>query len=311
MSLLERIYFFHLKVQSGQFPNTTSLTREFEISPATAYRDLAYLRDRLLAPLAFNQQKNGFFYTRRDFQLPFEDSPAITLILGLLGNIAEEAGLTDLKELQEIKQRLQGVLFPGKKEIRDLLHCEWVEKEYIKAKVFKSVLTALRDQRQLRLNYRDGTGKMSQRTVDPLKLVNYQGRWYLLAWCRKRQGRRMFHLARMLEAGQTEDAIEHTLEENDNWLTGSFGIFKGPVTELVTIRFTGTAAEIIQYQSWHPDQQIMQEKDGIQLTLPVADHRELIMKVLQFGAQAEIVAPETLRTKLQNEIHQMSRLYCK
>jgi len=309
MSLLERIYFFHAKIRAERFPNTTVLINEFEISPATAHRDIAYLRDRLLAPLAFHHQKNGFFYTRDDFQLPFEDSQAMTLILGLLGNLAEETGLAELPELAEIKKRLQGVLFPGQRNIADILHCEWVEKEQINGTIFKAVLGALREQQQLRLSYRDGSGKKSQRRIDPMKLVNYQGRWYLLAWCETRRERRMFHLARMEEVTLTGSQIGHAMEQDDSWLTDSFGIFKGPVVFHATIRFTGMAAEIVRRQQWHPDQKLEAKEDETLLSLPVADDRELIMKVLQFGSQAEIVAPKALRQRLQQEILQMSRLY--
>jgi len=309
MSLLERIYFFHAKIQAGRFPNTTVLINEFEISPATAHRDIAYLRDRLQAPLAFHQRKNGFFYTQEDFQLPFEDSPAMTLILGLLGNLAEETGLAELPELAEIKKRLQGVLFPGRRNIEDLLHCEWIEKERICGTIFKSVLAALREQQQLQLSYRSGTGEKSERRVDPMKLINYQGRWYLLAWCRERRERRMFHLARMEEATLNRAQAEHTMEEDDSWLTDSFGIFKGPIVYHATIRFTGTAAEIIRHQQWHPNQKLEEKDGGVLLSLPVADDRELLMKVLQFGAEAEIIGPEALRLRLQQEIQQMNRLY--
>lgn len=311
MSLLERIYFFHAEIKSGRFPNTTVLTDTFEISSATAHRDVAYLRDRLLAPLAFDQRKNGFFYSRDDFRLPFEDSPAMTLILGLLGNLAEETGLAELPELAEIRNRLQGVLFPGRRDIGDLLHCEWIEKETVSGAVFQSVLAALREQQQLRLTYRDGRGQKSRRRVDPMKLVNYQGRWYLLAWCRSRRERRMFHLARIEEGRRIDARTEHVLEKGDNWLTGSFGIFKGPVTYRATISFTGTAAEIVRHQQWHPDQELKENGDGVLLSLPVADDRELQMKVLQFGAQAEVVAPAELRRKLQQEIEQMNRMYKK
>lgn len=309
MSLLERIYFFHAQIQSGTFPNTTNLTHEFEISSATAHRDVAYLRDRLLAPLAFNQKKNGYFYTKNDFQLPFEDSQTVTLILGLLGNLARESGLSDLPELTEIQNKLQSVLFPGQRNISDLLHCEWSDRELIEGRIFKQVLNSLRERQQLQLQYRDGNGRVSDRTVDPLKLVNYQGRWYLLAWCRSRRGRRMFHLARMEEVKHICAATKYSMQEDDNWLTESFGIFKGPATFKATIKLTGTAAEIVRHQHWHPDQIIREDAGCIFLTLPVADDRELIMKVLQFGAQAKIIAPVTLQKRLQEEIALMTCLY--
>ena len=310
MSVLERIYFFHGRIRSGRYPNTSHLISEFEISQATAHRDIAYLRERLLAPLQFDTRKNGFYYTRDDFRLPFENSPAMTMILGLLGNMAEETGLSELPELAGIKQHLREALFPGQRNMADLIYCEWVEKELINSEVFATVLAALREQQQLQMIYRAGTGRISRRKVEPLRLVNYQGRWYLLAWCMTKNDRRMFHLARMQEARQLPVAIsQHHQDNNDDWLQASFGIFKGPATSRATIRFTGTAAEIVRHQIWHEQQKIENEQCGIRLTLPIADDRELIMKVLQFGAQAEILHPKKLRQRLAGEIGLMAENY--
>jgi len=309
MSLLERIYFFHTRIREKRFPNTTDLIQEFEISQATAHRDIAYLRESLLAPLAFNHRQNGFYSDRDDFRLPFENSPGMTFILSLLGNMAEESGLEALPEISEIRQHLRGLLFPGRGDISDILHCEWIEKEPLDSDVFRAAIAALREERQLRISYRSASGAESKRTIDPLKLVNYQGRWYLLAWCRTRKERRMFHLARILEATVREEASEHRMKKGDNWLKESFGIFKGPAKFEATLRLTGTAAEIVRHQHWHPEQKIDEDKDAILLTLPVADERELFMKILQFGSQAEILAPKRLRKKLKKEIKEMIRLY--
>ena len=310
MSVLERIYFFHGRIRSGRYPNTSHLISEFEISQATAHRDIAYLRERLLAPLQFDTKKNGFYYTRDDFRLPFENSPAMTMILGLLGNMAEETGLSELPELAGIKRHLREALFPGQRNMADLIYCEWVEKELVNSGIFATVLDALREQQQLQLTYRAGTGRTSRRKVEPLKLVNYQGRWYLLAWCLSKNDRRMFHLARMQKARLLQVPItEHHQDNIDDWLQASFGIFKGPAISRATIRFTGTAAEIVRHQIWHEKQKIEQEQDGIRLTLPIADDRELIMKVLQFGARAEILRPKKLRQRLAAEIGRMAEHY--
>lgn len=49
--------------------------------------------------------------------------------------------------------------------------------------------------------------------------------------------------------------------------------------------------------------------DGLILSLPVSDDRELQMKVLQFGGQARVVSPESLKNKLRTEIERMMRHY--
>jgi predicted DNA-binding transcriptional regulator YafY len=310
MSLLERIYAFHSRIQAGRFPNANDLADEFEVSAATAHRDIAYLRDRLLAPLKFDPRKNGYFYEQENFRLPFEDSPRIVLFLGVLSSMASEAGLETLPELQQLQKKLSSLVPAHHEHIEDLIHCEWVEVQPVDKKVFDTVVNALLEGRQLELDYMKREDQpVNRRAVDPLKLVNYQGRWYLLAWCRLRRGKRMFHLSRIQTIRMTKQQVEHQLGKGDDYLTGVFGIFKGKATFTASIALTGQAAETVREQHWHPDQQIEQTDTGILLQLPVADDRELLMKVLQFGEEAEVLAPETLRNTIKEKILSMAERY--
>lgn len=310
MSLLERIYSFHSRIQSGQYPNANDLSKEFEISPATAHRDIAYLRDRLLAPLQFDPGKNGYFYTEDGFRLPFEDSPKIVLFLGVLSSMASETGLEDLPEIAQLKKKLSTMIPNDQGRLEEMIYCEWVETEPVNHTIFATVIKGLLQGRQLKLHYLKQHGHpVKQRGVDPLKLVNYQGRWYLLAWCYLRAGRRLFHLSRMKEASLAEQTVQHRMPSDDNYLTGVFGIFKGTVQFTATIRLTGIAAEKVRLQHWHPEQKIDEQQNAILLRLPVADDRELIMKILQFGADAEVLEPLELRNQVKNKINAMARRY--
>lgn len=311
MSLLERIYYVDSRIRDGRYPNSGDLVREFEISPATAHRDIAYLRDRLLAPLAFDQRKNGYYYTDGAFRLPFADSPRLALLLGILEKMGAEAGLADLPELGQLRDRISGLLPPARKGSGDLVHCEWIETEEVAPEVFTEVLAGLRAGTRLRITYRGTGGRETAREIDPLRLVNYQGRWYILAWCLLRDARRLFHLARITSATRTETGSAHALAPDDDWLSGSFGIFKGEAATRywAEILLTSTAAEIVRYQRWHPEQRLTESKEGLHLHLPVADDRELLMKVLQFGSQAQVLAPASLRRKIQREAARMNKLY--
>lgn len=296
---------------NNRYPNSGDLVREFEISLPTAHRDIAYLRDRLLAPLAFSQQKNGYYYTEEGFRLPFEETPRLVLLLAMLHKIAGETGLTDLPELKKLQQKLSKLVNTDKRTIENLIHCEWVEIEPVESRIFADVLHALLTGTQLQISYRSPGGSLSERTIDPLRLVNYQGRWYILAWCHLRQDRRMFHLSRMSASVKSETKTEHRLETDDDWLSGSFGIFKSGSEQRyrAEILIRGTAAEIVRHQRWHPDQEITETSDGVVLSLPVADDRELIMKVLQYGSQASIIHPPELRQKVREELEKTVQLY--
>ncbi len=309
MSLLERIYYFHSRIVDNRFPNATELAGEFEVSAATAHRDISYLRDRLLAPLSFHQQKNGYYYTEEGFRLPFEDSPKIILFLGVLNTMAREAGLAALPELVQLQKKVGSLAAPGGEQLEQRIHCEWVETEPVDDAVFNTVINALLTGIQVELQYKKTETKVSSRTVEPLKLVNYQGRWYLYGWCNLRQSQRLFHLSRIVTIQPTQKAVLHQPRQDDPYLTSAFGIFKGAPQFKVTLLFTGKARDIIRHQRWHPDQVSRETQEGLFLTLPVADDREIMMKILQFGSQALVIEPKSLRKKIHDEIHKMVNLY--
>ncbi len=308
MSVLERIYFLHQRIQAGRFPNATDLVEAFEISAATAHRDIAYLRDRLLAPIAFDPKRNGYFYSSDGFHLPFEDLPRIVLFLAIVQKMAMESGLEHLPELVRLQKTLSHLLNLTSQDPADLVHCEWVEVEPVDQQIFSTVLTALTERLQLDINYRKLAGQETRRRVEPLKLINYQGRWYLFAWCGLRQADRMFHLARIATAALRSESVTHPAP-NASYLQGVFGIFKGEKRFQAVIRFRDKAAEIVRQQQWHPEQFLEEKGDCIELSLPAADDRELLMKILQFGSQAQVVAPAELKERVLEEIRKMAAAY--
>lgn len=93
-------------------------------------------------------------------------------------------------------------------------------------------------------------------------------------------------------------------------LETSFGIFQGDDDIPVTLRFTPFRARWIRKQMWHPAQTFTELPDGgIELSFPVSDFREVKMKILQFGADVEVMEPDDLRREIETEIKKMEGLY--
>ena len=93
-------------------------------------------------------------------------------------------------------------------------------------------------------------------------------------------------------------------------LADAFGLFQGKPTIAVTLRFYHFRARWVRGQHWHPHQQIREQSDGgLELTLPVADFREIKTKIMQFGADVEVLAPPELRRQIRTEIGAMQALY--
>ncbi len=309
MSLLERIFYFHQEVLKGHFPNSRTLAAQFETSIATSKRDIVYLRDRLLAPLAFSHEKNGYCYQEEGFVLPFEDSPKVVFLLAMLNKLAGEAGLEELPEVKQLEDRLSSMISPDYGKLIDRIYCEWIEVESIDHQVFECIIEGVVQRKVLKLLYRSLKGETSSREVAPQRIINYQGRWYLLADCQLRQASRLFHIARIRKAEITEKPIPPDSSPDQKLLEQSFGIFKGKPLCHAEILFTSTAAELVRHQHWHKDQTLEEVNGGLRLSLPISDYREITMKILQYGAMARVIAPPELKHKVQAEIVSMAEQY--
>jgi len=76
--------------------------------------------------------------------------------------------------------------------------------------VARALDEAVRTRRVVVLRYEGGDGDLTERAVEPAALADTGGRWYLLAWCRLRNGPRWFRTDRIREAHlTTEQAPEH------------------------------------------------------------------------------------------------------
>jgi predicted DNA-binding transcriptional regulator YafY len=311
MSQMERIYFLHKEISGKKYPNTKTIRQTFQVSESSARRDIEYMKDFLLAPIEFDRKKNGYFYASPGFRLPFENAPGIIAFLGILQKMADEAGLVGLPEVRDLRKKLMGLVSSDGRHLIDAVRFEKIEAEPVSGERLKIILDAIRDGVSISFRYHKPNGEESNRCVDPLKLLNYQWRWYLAGFCHLRNAVRIFHIPRMSDVRLTRErckVCEITNENLDALLNRAFGIFKGDDVKTVKVLFSGDATVIVREQIWHPGQKMEETPEGLVLTLPVTDFTEIMMKVLQFGSRARILEPESLRLEMAAEIEKMYQI---
>jgi predicted DNA-binding transcriptional regulator YafY len=65
-------------------------------------------------------------------------------------------------------------------------------------------------------------------------------------------------------------------------------------------------------QHCHPKQRTSEDADvRFILEIPFADHRELIMDILKFGKDVEVLAPPDLRKRVAAEARELIKFYSK
>ncbi len=309
MSKLERIYYFHHEVNAGRYPDAGKLARQFEVSLSTAHRDIEYLRDRLDAPLAYDRKKRGYCYTSEGFALPVEKSPEALFVFAVLNRLAEDSGLADFPEMENLQKAMGEFYCADYRKLAKKIYCERIEVEPASPEVIRSVLTAFHNQYRVAFEYKNLNNQISSRRVDPLRLINYQGRWYLLGYCHMRGSIRMFHLARIRDLDVLEETCDCRETDVDDFLSGSFGIFKGEPVYNVKILFTDMAADVVRDQVWHRDQLMEETGDGLVLTIPAADLTEIRMKILQYGWRARVLEPPELKNEIAEEVRRMGAVF--
>ncbi|MCF8026065.1 MAG: WYL domain-containing protein [Desulfobacteraceae bacterium] len=117
-------------------------------------------------------------------------------MFALVNRLAKESGLKGDPEIQRLQKELGALYCADAKKLADKIHYKRVEVEHVAPEVIRSVLMAFHGNCRLVFDYRKIRGQAGARKVDPLRLVIYQGRWYLLAYCHMRKAMRTFHLAR-------------------------------------------------------------------------------------------------------------------
>ncbi len=310
MTGFERITWFYERLKAEQYPNRGAFIAQFEVSGSTFKRDLAFFRDRLGAPVEYDQAKGGYFLTDQSFELPpFWLNYRQLLIIAALCRQLEQ--FTPSSEMTVLRRRILEMLTLRSGRQLDIYSFENAPCVVCDNENFDLLSQAMLTGQVVLLTYRDGkSGNVTSRKVEPYRLHNYDGCWYLIGFCRLRREPRNFQLARILDLTILEERYDGHHFKVAEYINTPFGIFKGKALTQVVLRFTPGIAPIIQQMRWHLEQKITHETDGsLLLTIPVADFTEIRMKILQYGHQVEVISPPELRRQVALEAAAIRKLY--
>jgi len=321
MSKVERLYHLHNILSQRRTPiSRQDLMERLECSQATLYRLVNELRDFLGAPIEQDPDTRGFYYDR-SYEQPFElpgiwispgELQALLTARQVLSNV--QPGLLE-GELESLQGRITSLLQQRGLETeggQSRIHIQHAAGRAVPSRMFQDVLGALIQRRRLRIRYHGRRrDQESERVISPQRLTQYRNSWYLDAWCHQAQGLRSFALERIREQSVLEEAAREVAPEAlSAHFDDSYGIFSGPAEHTAELRFTPEMARWVSEELWHPDQQGTFEADGSWLLkLPFSSPRELIMDVLRYGAEVEVLAPAFLREAVAAEARKTAAIY--
>ena len=319
MSQTERLFKIEQLIKARGLVSFTTLLDELEVSRATLKRDLAYLRDRMRAPIIYDRDANGYRFDgrkRETQEFPgmwFNASEAHALLTmrHLLANLQPGLLQRHTEPLLERLKALLGSTDHSAAEIERRVRIIHLGRRAGALKFFETVASALLDRRRLAITYyARGTDTTTQRDVSPQRLVFYRESWYLDGWCHLRKGLRSFAVDGMRQA-KALDAPARVVADAalDEHFADAYGIFSGRARHTAVLRFTLERARWVAAEEWHPRQKSRFEPGAYVLEVPYSDDRELLMDILKFGPDVEVIAPPELRARVAEALSTACNLY--
>jgi predicted DNA-binding transcriptional regulator YafY len=292
----------------------TDLQEELEVSRATLFRDMAFLRDRMRVPVIHDPESGHYRLDRsvESAELPglwfsAQEAHALLSMRQLLANL-EPGGLLGT-QLDPLKERLTQLLGQGEHPAEDITHRIRViaaaARRYPPAH-FQSIAGALMERHRLQIHYQARSNGSLQPSAKfrRLRLTHYRDNWYLDAWCHLRDELRSFavdaikglkaiYLAAACDSPDCEldSHARRRLRHLFRQLTVSAGrrCASPPNARAGSRPNTGTRSRKPSF---------LPMTAATNCCMPYSNDPELIMDILKYGPDCEVIAPMALREKV-------------
>jgi len=321
MDRLERFYKIDQLLKERKVVSFAAFKEQLGMSRASVKRDLEYMRSRFHAPIEYDRGLNGYRLGRPRsgprYELPglwfnAAEIHALLTTLQLLSGL--QPGLLD-GQVSPVIARLRAILGSGDhswEEVVKRIKIFQPERRESKTAHFSVIAAALLKRTRVWIrHYNRKTDRETEREISPQRLVHYRDNWYVDGYCHVRQDLRSFAVDAIRAAELREArAKEIPATELDVHLASGYGIFAGRDVRWAELRFAAEAARWVSAQLWHPKQRARVEADGTYvLEIPYAHERELVMEILKFGADVEVLAPKSLRERVAADLKRAAGRY--
>lgn len=309
MNRIDRLTAILLLLQTGK-RSAAEIARHFEVSRRTIQRDIDALCEMGI-PIAADLGVTGGYSLPPDYTLP---PLALTLHEALLLRLALSS-LSQLsatpfeQERESLLAKIQTLLPQREKEhLEQLTHTLSLNVPFLPypTPFLDQLLEGAREQQWVCVAYRSEKG-VSQQTILPTHLRTHEGLWYCDAYSHERQAWRIYRVDRFLDvktAPSPPPPLDHPLPIPTR---------EHPSFPEVHIRLTARGVLRLEHDAFLGSR--LQRQDNgeglLHLHWRPEEYDWLVRVLLSLGTDAEILAPEELRTRVQHEAQQIARHYAK
>lgn len=306
-------------IREGGYPNAPQLEKKFEVSRSTIMRDLEFLRERYNAPLEYDADKNGYYYTDPTFfiksvMLSEGELFTVSTIIPLL----EQYKNTPLEaSFKSIFQKITDML-PEEVSVNSSFASGGIQfisdpLPNIEAGVFNTVFKAVKLRVSMDFQYCSlGQQEYTPRRLNPYQVICQKGNWYVIGYCHKAEAVRIYSLSRMKKLSCTKKTFTVPADfDIRNHVDPNFGVWNNPTKPVkVELLFSKEISTYILERSWHEGQKMKQYKDGsVYLSFKSNQMQESLFWILHFGSAVKVLNPPELVEKVKKEAKKILKQY--
>ncbi|MED1784500.1 YafY family protein [Brevibacillus fortis] len=315
MNKTDRLLAIVLELQRKDTIRAEDLAATFETSVRTIYRDMQALSEAGVpivgAPGQGYSLMEGYFLPPVSFSV----EEAVALLIG--ADLVEQAFDQNFgNSARAVQRKVEAILSADVGEQASRIRSTFrllspgANNQREQEKAHAQLLhDAIINKRKVRFRYRRGTpgegeNRETVRDVAPYGLVLVRGSWILLGHCDLRQDIRRFRLSRMSGLIVLEDRF--ILPDHFN-----FDDYK-PLEDRsleVQIVISTAIADRVKESGYYYIEEIAEHPDGFLVRLRVRQIEEILSWILGLGAEAVVLTPESLRSRIREEAKKLFERY--
>ena len=158
----------------------------------------------------------------------------------------------------------------------------------------------------IEMEYLSLSNEVSKRIFHPYKLFMYNNAWFIIGFDEKRNDFRYFKLNRIQSFNITTQKFRIPLTYNERDFIDEFGMRQNGEWYPIKLKITGKYAMLVKERIYGKNQTVeaVNQNTSI-LSVEMQNKEDILVFVLGFGANCEVLEPEWLRTNILNAAEQM------
>lgn len=306
-------------IQNSPGIKVKELAEICEVTERSIYRDLNTISEAGIPITRSDGRGNGYTYIGNFAMYPLdwttEEATAFSMLPGMVKqNILQiepyfQTAFEKVMATYNKEQKHQ------KKNILELAsHIQTgkpLNKIGIQENFFLPIFESIISNKTLKVKYETKSrDEITERFLDPYYLIPRESKFYLLAYCYKREEFRTFRVSRFIEVEATEITFSKRQLDIQKFFQNTWSIIKGNMELHFKVLFNKNVAKYVKEKELFATPKLTEYKDGSLLFEVTLNHdKEFLRWLRQYGPDAEILEPIEYRGIMKDEISRWSEIY--